>query len=134
MPIAINGGIATLDEAAPHLEALDGVMLGRAAYQNPELLLGVDPVLFGEEAPVTDAFTALEAFRPYVAAQLAQGVRLHAMTKHLLGLFPGQPGARLYRRHLSTEALKPGAGLAELDAAVAIVRDAMRRRDEGLAA
>jgi tRNA-dihydrouridine synthase A len=134
IPVAINGGIATLAEAMPHLGPLDGVMLGRAAYQNPELLLGVDPALFGEAAPVKDAFEALDAFRPYVAAQLAQGVRLHAMTKHLLGLFPGQPGARLYRRHLSTEALKPGAGLAELDAAVAIVRDAMRRREEGLAA
>ncbi len=134
VPIAINGGIQTLDEAAPHLAVLDGVMLGRAAYQNPELLLGVDPMLFGEAAPVKDAFEALDAFRPYVAEQLARGVRLHAMTKHLLGLFPGQPGARLYRRHLSTEALKPGAGLADLDAAVAIVRDAMRRRDEGLAA
>ncbi len=134
VPIAINGGIATLAEARPHLDALDGVMLGRAAYQNPEVLLGVDPELFGEAAPVADAFAALEAFRPYVAEQLAQGVRLHSITKHLLGLFPGQPGARLYRRHLSTEALKPGAGLEALDAAVAIVRDAMRRRDEGIAA
>jgi tRNA-dihydrouridine synthase A len=134
VPMAINGGIATLSEAKAHLDAMDGVMLGRAAYQNPELLLGVDPGLFGEEAPVANAFAALDAFRPYVAGQLARGVRLHSMTKHLLGLFPGQPGARLFRRHLSTEALKSGAGVEVLDAAVAIVRDAMARRDERAAA
>jgi tRNA-dihydrouridine synthase A len=134
VPMAINGGIATLDAAKAQLDAMDGVMLGRAAYQNPELLLGVDPELFGEPAPVADAFAALDAFRAYAAQQLSNGVRLHSMTKHLLGLFPGQPGARLYRRHLSTEALKPGAGLAEYDAAVALVRDAMRRREESLAA
>jgi tRNA-dihydrouridine synthase A len=109
-------------------------MLGRAAYQNPELLLGVDPELFDAAAPVADAFAALDAFKPYVAEQLARGVRLHSMTKHLLGLFPGQPGARLFRRHLSTEALKPGAGVEVLDAAVGIVRDAMARREERTAA
>jgi tRNA-dihydrouridine synthase A len=134
VPMAINGGITTLEEADAHLAVMDGVMLGRAAYQNPELLLGVDPVLFSAPAPVADAFAALEAFRPYVQAQLAAGVRLHAMTKHLLGLFPGQPGARLFRRHLSTEALKPGAGVEVLDAAVDIVRDALARREERPAA
>jgi tRNA-dihydrouridine synthase A len=134
VPMAINGGIATLEEAVGHLELMDGVMLGRAAYQNPELLLGLDPELFGEAAPVEDAFAALEAFRPYVIDQVARGVRLHSMTKHLLGLFPGQPGARLFRRHLSTEALKPGAGVEVLDAAVAIVRDALARRYERTAA
>jgi tRNA-dihydrouridine synthase A len=133
-PMAINGGIASLAEASVHLAVMDGVMLGRAAYQNPELLLGVDPAVFGEAAPAADAFEALAAYRDYVAGQLAQGVRLHSMTKHLLGLFPGQPGARLYRRHLSTEGLKPGAGLAEFDAAIAIVRDAMARRDGALVA
>ncbi|MGL4241412.1 MAG: tRNA-dihydrouridine synthase, partial [Beijerinckiaceae bacterium] len=128
-PMAINGGIATLEEAQAQLAHMDGVMLGRAAYQNPELLLGVDPLIFGEPAPVADAFEALSVHRGYVAEQLAQGVRLHSMTKHLLGLFPGKPGARLYRRHLSTEALKPGAGIEVLDDAVAIVRDAMARRE-----
>jgi tRNA-dihydrouridine synthase A len=134
VPMAINGGIATLADTGTHLEVMDGVMLGRAAYQNPELLLGVDPELFGEAAPVADAFEALDAFKPYVAEQLTRGVRLHSMTKHLLGLFPGQPGARLFRRHLSTEALKPGAGVEVLDAAIAIVRDEMARRDERTAA
>ncbi len=134
VPMVINGGITTVAESLDHLSAMDGVMLGRAAYQNPELLLEVDPALFGEPAPVADAFEALEAFRPYVAGQLAKGVRLHSMTKHLLGLFPGQPGARLYRRHLSTEGLKPGAGLAEYDAAIVIVRKALLRRMEAIAA
>jgi tRNA-dihydrouridine synthase A len=133
-PMAINGGIATLAETKAHLDVMDGVMLGRAAYQKPELLLGVDPELFGEDAPVADAFAALEAFRPYVREQVRQGVRLHAITKHLLGLFPGQPGARLFRRHLSTETLKPGAGVEVLDEAVAIVRDAMARHDAAEAA
>jgi len=134
LPMVLNGGIATLADARTHLDVMDGVMLGRAAYQNPELLLGVDSQLFGEPAPAADAFEALEAFRGYVARLLQDGVRLHALTKHLLGLFPGQPGARLYRRHLSTEAVRPGAGLAEFDSAVALVRDAMAGRAEGAAA
>jgi tRNA-dihydrouridine synthase A len=129
VPVAINGGITTLAESAEQLKHVDGVMLGRAAYQNPEMLIGVDPELFGEPAPVADAFEALEAFRPYVAEQLAKGVRLHSITKHLLGLFPGQPGARLYRRHLSTEGLKAGAGLDAYDAAVAIVKRAIAARE-----
>ncbi len=129
MPVAINGGISTLADSTVQLKVMDGVMMGRAAYQNPELLIGVDPELFGEPAPVADAFEALEAFRPYVAEQLARGVRLHSITKHLLGLFPGQPGARLYRRYLSTEGLKPGAGLAEYDAAVAILKNALLVRE-----
>ena len=128
VPIAINGGITSLAEAEMQLEAVDGVMLGRAAYQNPEVLLGVDPVLFGQAAPVADAFEALEAYRPYVGEQLSAGLRLHSMTRHLLGLFPGQPGARLFRRHLSTEGVKAGAGLAEYDAASAIMRQAIAYR------
>jgi tRNA-dihydrouridine synthase A len=134
VPMAINGGIATLGETLEQLTVMDGVMMGRAAYQNPELLIGVDPELFGEPAPVADAFEALEAFRPYVAEQLVKGVRLHSITKHLLGLFPGQPGARLYRRYLSTDGLKTGAGLGEYDAAIAIVREAIARREESVAA
>ena len=117
-PIAINGGFATLEEARDQLAHVDGVMLGRAAYHNPELLLRVDPELFGEAAPVTDSFAALAAYEPYIAGQLANGARLHDMTRHLLGLFTGMPGARLFRRHLATEAVKRGAGLAVLRAAV----------------
>jgi tRNA-dihydrouridine synthase A len=129
VPVVINGGITTLAESAEQLTVIDGVMLGRAAYQNPEMLIRVDPELFGEPAPVADAFEALEAFRSYVAQQLAKGVRLHSITKHLLGLFPGQPGARLYRRYLSTDGMKPGAGLDAYDAAVAVVKGAMVARE-----
>ncbi len=130
VPMAINGGVATLDETLDQLNTMDGVMMGRSAYQNPEILLGVDPICFGENAPVTDAFAALDAYRPYVAEQLEKGVRLHSITKHLLGLFPGKPGARFYRRYHSTDGMKNGAGLAEYDAAIAIVRNAIARREE----
>jgi tRNA-dihydrouridine synthase A len=121
LPIAVNGGISTLADARQHLAHVDGVMLGRAAYQAPELLLHVDAEFFGEPAPVADSFEALEAFESYIAARLAEGVRLHQITRHLLGLFAGQPGARAFRRHLATEAPKPGAGLETLHAAVAHV-------------
>ncbi len=120
-PIVINGGVAGIDEAAAHLAHVDGVMLGRAAYQNPELLLGVDPALFGEAAPFEDAFEALEAFLPVIAEGLERGERLHDYTRHLLGLFAGLPGARFYRRALATEAVRSGAGLDVLRAAVARV-------------
>lgn len=121
LPVVLNGGLRTLGEAKAQLAAVDGVMLGRAAYHDPELLLRVDPELFGEPRPVADAVEALETFEPYLAARLAEGVRLSAMTRHLLGLFAGRPGARAFRRHLATEAGKPGAGLATLREAVAHV-------------
>ena len=120
-PVAINGGIGSLDDARTHLRHLDGVMLGRAAYHDPALLLRVDPDLWGEPAPAADAFEAVALFEPYLAGRLAEGVRLHAMTRHMLGLFNGRPGARAYRRHLASEALRPGAGLATLRDAVALV-------------
>ena len=121
LPVAINGGLADLDAAEAALAQVDGAMLGRAAYQNPELLLDVDPRLFGEPAPQPDAFAAVRAYEPYIAAQLEAGVRLHDMTRHMLGLFTGRPGARLYRRMLATEAVKRDAGLDTLRAAVACV-------------
>jgi tRNA-dihydrouridine synthase A len=120
-PIAINGGIVTVEEWHRQLEAVDGVMVGREAYQNPEVLLKVDPELFGEAAPFPDAFAALEAYEPYVARQLAAGVKLHAMTRHLVGLFPGRPGARAFRRHLSVHGVKAGAGLEVLRDALGLV-------------
>jgi tRNA-dihydrouridine synthase A len=129
LPIAINGGIADLSQAMTHLAHVDGAMLGRAAYQSPELLLGVDPQLFGEKAPVADAFEAIEAFTPYIARALSRGVRLHDMTRHLLGLFAGRPGARAYRQKLSILAPARGAGLEVLREAVAQVA----RQSEALA-
>jgi tRNA-dihydrouridine synthase A len=121
-PIAINGGLETLDQMRAQLAHVDGVMIGRAAYQNPALLLAVDPAFFGEPAPFAAPEQAVEAFLPYVEARLAEGVPLHAMTRHILGLFNGRPGARAWRRHLSTEAVRPGAGSGVLRAALAHVR------------
>ncbi|MGL4728528.1 MAG: tRNA dihydrouridine(20/20a) synthase DusA [Bosea sp. (in: a-proteobacteria)] len=120
-PITINGGIVSVADWHEHVARLDGVMVGREAYQNPEILLNVDPELFGEAATHADAFAALEAYEPYMARQLEAGVRLHAMTRHLVGLFPGRPGARAFRRHLATEGVKPGAHVDVLRSAVAMV-------------
>jgi tRNA-dihydrouridine synthase A len=128
LPVAINGGIRAPEEWARHLAHLDGVMIGREAYQNPEILLRVDPLLFGEDAPVADAFAMLEALEPHLARHLEAGGRLHAFTRHLVGLFPGRPGARQFRRHLAEHCVAAGAGLADLRAAVAHVsrHDAIR--------
>jgi tRNA-dihydrouridine synthase A len=122
VPVSINGGLHTLEQANAQLAHLDGVMLGRAAYQNPGLLLDVDSVLFGEPAPFDNMFDAIEAYEPYIAAQLAAGERLHDMTRHILGCFAGQPGARQWRRHLSTEAPKRGAGIEVLRDALSFVK------------
>jgi tRNA-dihydrouridine synthase A len=110
-PMVLNGGVADLTEARAHLAHVDGVMLGRAAYQNPELLLGVDPAIFGEAAPFRDPFDALEAFMPAIARGLERGERLHDYARHLIGLFAGRPGARTYRRVLASEGVRAGAGL-----------------------
>jgi tRNA-dihydrouridine synthase A len=118
LPIAVNGGIHDLNTTCDLLRDVDGVMMGRAAYQSPELLIDVDPMLFGAPAPVADAFAAIEAYVPYVERGLARDVRLHDMTRHLLGLFAGRPGARAYRRHLATFAPRRGAGLEVLREAV----------------
>ena len=101
-------------------------MLGRAAYQNPELLIGVDPELFGEPAPVADAFEAIEAFMAVIARGLQRGERLHDFTRHLHGMFAGRPGARAFRQVLATEAIRAGAGLEVLREAVSRVE---RRRE-----
>jgi len=119
--IAINGGIVTMNDIRHHLTHVDGVMIGREAYHNPEMLLAVDPALYGTAAPVPDAFSALEAYHSYIEARLGEGVPLHSMTRHLLGLFQGRPGARAFRRHLATEGVKKAATLKVLRDAVAMV-------------
>lgn len=119
LPIAINGGIKAPSEWPAHLEKLDGVMIGREAYQNPEILLQVDPMLFGREAPVTDAFAMLQALEPYIAAHVERGGRVHAFTRHLVGLFPGRPGARQFRRHLAEHCVGANATLDDLRGAIA---------------
>jgi tRNA-dihydrouridine synthase A len=119
LTIIVNGGIASLDEAQTHLQHVDGVMLGRAAYQNPAILAEVDRRFFG--APARALSVALEAYIDYAGAQLGKGVPLNALTKHMLGLFHGQPGARLFRRHLSENATRKGAGLSVLRDALAFI-------------
>lgn len=113
LPVAINGGLASLAEAKAQLAHVDGVMLGRAAYQNPDILIGVDPEFFGQPSPLADSRAALEELEPYIADWLARGGRLHAITRHLVGFFNGRPGARAFRRHLATVCVSPDAGLAE---------------------
>ena len=123
LAIILNGGIASLDQAQNELAALDGVMMGRAAYQEPWRLLDVDPIIFGVPAPFTSPKDAALALIPYIDRELAKDVRLHAITRHMLGLFHAVPGARAFRRHLATEAVKPGAGAAVIADALALVLD-----------
>lgn len=121
LTICINGGITSLDQARALLAAgLDGVMIGRAAYHDPgAVLIGAD-ALWGD-GPGLDEVAVVGAMRPYIAAHLAQGGRVHQITRHMLGLFHGRPGARGWRRVLSEGASRPGAGLEVLDAALAEV-------------
>ncbi|RZJ75169.1 MAG: tRNA dihydrouridine(20/20a) synthase DusA, partial [Brevundimonas sp.] len=132
LSISINGGIASLDDADAHLDdadgvRLDGVMLGRAAYHEPAILGQADRRLFGAVTPDVDAFGAIERYRPYMAARLAEGVHLPAMTRHMLGLMHGRPGARTFRRILTVESIRPDAGLEVIDRAVDAVREAEAR-------
>ena len=123
LEIIINGGIGSIEDAQAHLAHVDGVMMGRAAYQEPYRLLAVDPLLFGEAAPAAAMKAAVEAYLPYVEGELAKGTRLHAITRHMLGLFRAVPGARAFRRHLSTHAVKADAGIGVLRDALALVVD-----------
>jgi tRNA-dihydrouridine synthase A len=127
LTIVINGGVGSLEEAAAHLAHVDGVMLGRAAYHTPGLLGEADARLFGEGAIVTPA-EAVARYRPYIARELAAGTHLAAMTRHMLGLFHGSPGARTWRRILTVESVKVGAGLEVVDAALAAVSGAQDQR------
>jgi tRNA-dihydrouridine synthase A len=117
-----------------HLKHVDGVMLGRAAYETPSILLDTDPRFFGERAPAGNAHEAAEALMPYIDRELSKGARLHDITRHLLGLFRGVPGARGFRRHLATEAVKPGAGMAVLLQALAQVVDSRAEQAQTKAA
>ncbi len=121
VPVIINGGIASLGEAKQHLAHVDGVMLGRAAYQEPWRLLNVDPEVFGEAARHTTMKDVFEAMMPYIEDQLARGTRLHSMTRHFVGAFHGVPGARAFRRHLAENGVRAGAGVNVLRDAIALV-------------
>jgi tRNA-dihydrouridine synthase A len=132
--IVLNGGLQGLPHARAESHGVDGVMLGRAAYRTPAELLGVDGALFGETPSASDPFAAVEAHLPYLAAGCARGVPLHAMTKAMLGLFHGRPGGRLWRRILSEDGVRPGAGPPVVEKALCVVREAARRQEHAPAA
>jgi tRNA-dihydrouridine synthase A len=121
--ISLNGGVQSLAEAQAHLAAgLDGVMIGRAAYHAPaDILLPADRVIFGDTAPDRTPHEVARAMLPYIERELTQGHRLHAITRHMLGLFTGRPGARAWRRHLSEHATRDGAGPEVVEQALARV-------------
>jgi len=122
--MSINGGVGTVEDAVRHLAHLDGVMMGRAAYQEPWRLLQVDPLIYGTPASFASPKAAIEAFIPYVERELSQGTRLHAMTRHVLGLFHAVPGARAFRRHVATHAVRSGASAEVLRDAITPMPDA----------
>lgn len=123
LEIVVNGGIASQRQVLGFLaQGLDGAMLGRAAYHDPAgVLIGADSAVWGAADPVADAAGAAGAMRPYLLRHLAGGGRLHQVTRHMLGLFAGRPGARAWRRMLSEGASAPGAGIELYDAALAAV-------------
>ncbi|MDI1346673.1 MAG: tRNA dihydrouridine(20/20a) synthase DusA [Pseudolabrys sp.] len=127
LAIVLNGGIASVEQAQDQLNAelgnLDGVMMGRAAYHEPWRLLAVDPLLFDDSPAFATAKDAALALIPYIEREMAKGVRLNSITRHVLGLFKAVPGARAYRRHLSVEAVKPGATASVMADALALVVD-----------
>ena len=128
LTVVLNGGVGSVEEAFAHLERVDGVMMGRAAYQEPWRLIAVDSLFFGEDTPVASPKEAAKMLVPYIERELAQGTRLHAITRHLHGLFRAVPGARAFRRHLAGAATTD-AGAELLTAALGLVSD----RDRELA-
>lgn len=122
LTIAINGGVKTLEEAEHHLQHVDGVMMGREAYQNPGILAQIDSAIFGYSATVRDNAAVIESLYPYIEHELAQGTYLGHITRHILGLFQGVPGARQWRRYLSENAHKPGADVRVIERALNLVR------------
>jgi tRNA-dihydrouridine synthase A len=133
LPIVLNGGIAGMEEAVGHLAHVDGVMIGRAAYQEPWRLLAVDPIFFDEEPRFASLRDAAMALIPYIERELEQGTRLHSITRHLHGLFRGVPGARAFRRHLAGASASPQAGAELLAAALSLVADGVLDSDGELA-
>jgi tRNA-dihydrouridine synthase A len=131
LTIILNGGIASIEQAQEAVAGLDGVMLGRAAYHDPALLGRVDREILGHATENIPAAEAYRAYRPYVERRLAEGVPLHAITRHMLGLFAGKPGARMFRRQLGEES-RAGAGLEVYDRALELIeREATRFANRG---
>ncbi|MCG3727245.1 tRNA dihydrouridine(20/20a) synthase DusA [Vibrio cincinnatiensis] len=119
LSIAINGGVKSLAEALEHLQHVDGVMIGREAYQSPYLLAEVDQQIFGLDRPVKRRSQVVQEMYPYIEQQLSQGVYLGHITRHMLGLFQNMPGARQWRRYISENAHKPGSGVDVVEQALA---------------
>ena len=119
LEIIINGGVTTLEQSTEHLKHLDGVMVGREAYTNPYLLASVDQIIYGSDSPIKSREKIAEEFLKYVDNELSKGTKLNAMTRHILGLFHGMPGARQFRRHISENAHKPSATIEVLKNALA---------------
>ena len=118
LEIILNGGIQTLAEARAHLNAVDGVMIGRAAYRDPYLLAFADREIFGDNHPIPSRHDVIEQFFPYLERELANGARFNALARHTVGMFHGEPRARAWRRHLSEHGHKAGAGVEVLQAAL----------------
>ena len=124
LTIILNGGVQTLEESREHLLHVDGVMIGREAYQNPWMLAQADLKLYGMDNPAKSRDDVIAGLLPYVEHQLARGVHLNHITRHILGLYQGVPGARKFRRHISENAYKKQAGLEVLTEAYRLVREA----------
>lgn len=121
LTIALNGGVKTIDEIKHHLQFVDGVMVGREAYQNPLLLTKIDAQIFGIDKPSIDAISAIKALYPYIEQQLTQGAQLNHIMRHTLGIFNGCKGAKQWRRYLSENAHKKGAGIEVVEQALAFI-------------
>ncbi len=119
LSIGINGGIKTLEDSLEHLSHLDGVMVGREAYQSPYLLANVDQIIFGLDKPVKKRSHVVQEMYPYIERELSKGAYLGHITRHMLGLFQSMPGARQWRRYISENAHKPGAGIEVVETALA---------------
>jgi len=124
--ISVNGGITTLEQCEAHLQHLDGVMVGREAYQNPYMMAEVDQRLYGDDRPVLSRAEVVEQMIPYLERHIANGGRANHVTRHMLGLFNGMPGARQWRRYLAQNAHLPGMGAELLADALASMPEAAR--------
>jgi tRNA-dihydrouridine synthase A len=133
LTVVLNGGIAGVEDALLHLGRVDGVMMGRAAYQEPWRLIAVDPLIFRDTAPFASPKPAAAALMPYIDREIAQGTRLHSITRHLHGLFRAVPGARAFRRALAGAATSPQAGAELLATALALVPDTVLDSNSELA-
>jgi tRNA-dihydrouridine synthase A len=127
LTIVLNGGIRTPQQARDQLALVDGVMIGREAYQNPYCLAAWQSALLGGAAPVPTREAVVVGLLPYVERELAAGTPLKAITRHLMGLFNGLPGARAWRRHLSEAAHRPDSGIEVICDALSQVRNPTRR-------